>query len=903
MGEENEEQEVVEKDISGKDVAAENKKNKRPRKAIGNLLDNIKGAFRGNAKDIFVLKAKLIIYGIIAVIVFFALIIEGIAEETSATARNEVNEYYSNSDSESAKLYNSTGSLSLSTNNELKDITNNYLSEIKKTNESYYDAFNTEYSGKQSNTVANKVSHVTTNFESKETATIDVITDRAPYISGAASPLDKRTIYEHILRTEKYNFNNIIWRSFVKSGSGLTKSSMSFRLDEESGLVYPASDPNASNNDDLDLNFFLTKVRPYLQSWYIPFNLIIGTQDAQNAANLNTDFAYEIITSAYHEIVLDRYKLENLTRETNYLIYDKTTITTTTTRKCDTYKITENVERKQGSACNKDDYDKGLCEDSVMNVTIPCTDADIDTGVCYIEDESGNYPTKTVSCNDEWYKGCSYGVLKQDVTETVTTDKKYCIDTVSTDSHEQKDVRESINTKTDTITYSWNYVISSAKMLDKVISYQYNFQPFYQYSLTNYNNFIAKKGEYSNMTVADFRELEQNKSKAIEFTVNEQEYNDAEVKEDVKNAGWNKSYVINKIPEGAVKVEGTTESKQVVKTVEIVKEGKKYTDTYNWSDTLNFAGTKSGIYNVDSVKDVTGDDLTSDDYSYYNSIYAYKELNLIDLMNSNNELYENYVEVEDRSSQTNNIGIRRDALDISYNVLENSLRTLAQTYPITGLMYGSSFNILEGLNLGAVVAAGTVNDAIVVTADAHLGYDLNQMLSLNTYGTFFRNHWCAMFVSYCMRTVEDKTGVTIPIPNYTGCSTFWRNNHTKPGFYDVQEWVEVNPNASLKNTDPANIAPMAAIQPGDIILYSWDSNGIRNHTAIVKSVEKDSNGNVISITTIDGNWEGNGDYNKSKVKYAKHTAGGGSSYTNLSSIASFVSVSTVLAEAEQGNIW
>jgi len=43
------------------------------------------------------------------------------------------------------------------------------------------------------------------------------------------------------------------------------------------------------------------------------------------------------------------------------------------------------------------------------------------------------------------------------------------------------------------------------------------------------------------------------------------------------------------------------------------------------------------------------------------------------------------------------------------------------------------------------------------------------------------------------------------------------------------------------------IAPISNIQPGDIVLFSWkgDENpGNRDHTAIVKSVEKDDEGKL-----------------------------------------------------------
>lgn len=84
------------------------------------------------------------------------------------------------------------------------------------------------------------------------------------------------------------------------------------------------------------------------------------------------------------------------------------------------------------------------------------------------------------------------------------------------------------------------------------------------------------------------------------------------------------------------------------------------------------------------------------------------------------------------------------------------------------------------------------------------------------------------------------------------------------------------------------IAPISNIQPGDIVLFSWkgDENpGNRDHTAIVKSVEKDDEGNVTSITTIDGNWNSGGrGFNYSKVSIVEHV-GFNTGYSDLGSIA------------------
>ena len=845
-----------------KEKTANNRKNNRARKGIGTLWDNIKGAIKGNVKDIFIMKTKLTIYVIIGIMVFFALIVEGDAEDTSATSSSSIGSVYSSGTAPaspsnptkpgadttevtidisevSKELYENTGSLLLATDAEIEGMKNTFLTSIENSRPGYYEALSTVYSGKTSNTVANKVVNITTNFNANETTEVPKVTNSVVKVAGAASASDEKTIYEHILSTEKYNFNNIIWRSFQKSGGGLTSSNVKLRVDSDSKLIYPESDPGATNNDKLDLDFYISRVRPYLQSWYIPFDMAIGTIDSQAYKSLNADFAYEIITSAYHEIVFDRYKIENLDRTTNYLVYDQTTTTSVTIRTCATYEVPLAGGRRT--------VQKKLCTDKTEN--------------------------------------------------SITT---------------KKDIRQKAVSAPDKSSYSWTYLISMAKMFDKVISTEYEFTPYYEYSTDNYNNYIEKKGAYKDITVEEYRESERTNSRADSFTTEDKDYNDEIIRTLINKSDWNENYYRASLPDGAKMID-EPESKIIRRVQTTVRNGKEYTDKYSWTDTLKFSGTSSGIYNIDSVKNVTDDDLSSKDQKYYNDIYQEQELNLIDLMNADNEIYERYLEREYRNKDTTNIGINKASLDISYNVLKEDLTDLAEAYPLSGLRYGSSLDILEGLYLGNIAAAGGVNEAMVMAAESHLGYTLADMMAIDKYGIFGKGHWCAMYVSYCMRLIEEQMGIEIPIPTYYSCTEFWKANHLKPGYFDVKEWVEVHQHTSERcnkiGENDNNIAPLASIQPGDIIFFCWeknsDSQNWRDHTAIVKSVEKDASGNVISVTTLDGNTGGTDtadSYEYSSVNEKTKVAGGGI-YTGLSSIASFVSVSTVLAEAEKGNVW
>ena len=884
------------------------KKKSSYRKKIGNLWDNIKGAARGRMKDIFILKAKGVVYLILAIIVIFALIVESIAEDTSKTVSKIISDAFANSVSAAADFFKSTGSLLLASEDELKEVSDSFLKELESKNTSYYKIFSTVYSGKNADTVAKKVKNITTNFSSGETENLDLITDAVLKVSGADSVSDSRSIFEHILRTETYNFNSITWRAYEKSGSGLKKVNMSFQVDNNTKLKYPSNDVNDTNNDKHNLDFFVSMVRPYLQSWHIPFDIMIGTEDSQNASNLNTDLAYEILASAYHEIVMDRYKIETLTRNTNYRVYDKTTTTTTITRQCASYKDTtgSTVKRKKGDKCTQDDYIKGLCKDATLkyrkkNFKYNCLD------------NLGGYPKSEIDAVIWDDSKCTYGVLINDVRESTSTTKTYCTDTPDKNIKTEKDIRESISTK-DTSTYRLDYVVSLTKLFDKVLASDYEFTPYYNYSLENYNKYINKKDDYAKKTVEEFKESEISKSKANEYTHEIEEYYDVKEDENNNNTSWNADNVVENIPSGATRT-GSYTSKEVKKTTKVEKIGEVYKDEYIWNDSLEYIRPHSGIYNVNSVKDVTGDDLTDNDENYYEAIYNDQKLNIIDLMNSDNSIYKNYLSDNEEKNSTNNIGITRGALDISYNVLKKDLEELNEKYTNSGISYGQSIGVgssstLAGVDLDSIVAAGDVNTAEVTALTNFYNYhsgatslkDMKQIAqSAGITGIFSDSHWCAMLVSFTLRYVEKVKGITIPIPNFYGCTTFWRDYRSKPGFYDIAS-SNIKGIPEYINPDSSHIAEnWDGIQPGDIVLFRWtgsDGGTARSHTAIV--VEVSGSGQDRVIKTLDGNWHGTSYYDST---ICENTWKRNNGYYDISKIVSYISISTVLDQAEKGNSW
>ena len=137
-----------------------------------------------------------------------------------------------------------------------------------------------------------------------------------------------------------------------------------------------------------------------------------------------------------------------------------------------------------------------------------------------------------------------------------------------------------------------------------------------------------------------------------------------------------------------------------------------------------------------------------------------------------------------------------------------------------------------------------------------------------------------------------------------GCTSFWNSYKNCPGFYDIKSsnignipnWINKDPNHVVENWN--------GIQPGDFVLCRWpDSTSARSHASLVVEVSRDSSGNVNSITTLDGNWNGRGDYSYNNSKVVKNTWKLNNGYYDIRKIVSFVSVSTAVAEAQKGNLW
>lgn len=192
-----------------------------------------------------------------------------------------------------------------------------------------------------------------------------------------------------------------------------------------------------------------------------------------------------------------------------------------------------------------------------------------------------------------------------------------------------------------------------------------------------------------------------------------------------------------------------------------------------------------------------------------------------------------------------------------------------------------------------IAPTGDINADMVNFARQFIGKDLAYMKSIDDTGIFLNDHWCAFFASYCM----NKTG--LPQVKFSSCSEFWKRcvNGNKVGFYDITGPGVVRNGGYItsKNNQKARYSD---IQPGDIVLFRWDTaTTARSHTGIVSNVEFGADGEVVAITTIEGNLGKS--FTTSIVKEVRNAA----TQSRMYNIVSFLSVSTVKAHIEAGNTW
>lgn len=282
------------------------------KKVAGNLKDAFKNGLKGLWKAL-PLKGKIIVASIVAVIVFIACIYVVYADYFISASEDTISTYYESNENASQKgktLYDSKGSLLFATNDDIKAIANQFFEDVKPRNNTLYEFMSKEY-------------------KSGDPENSGVPLKESFFAADALNINSSKTLYEHLLNAERYNFNKIKWIKYERNEDKGMIPLSEMQVEPTAQLQYP------KDNENTSIDTLANMVRPYLQSWIIPYGLFSGLLSEGTGDEDKLDyaqFAYQVLINGYHEIVMNQYNLDVLTEVTTQNVYD--TLEYTVKRTC-----------------------------------------------------------------------------------------------------------------------------------------------------------------------------------------------------------------------------------------------------------------------------------------------------------------------------------------------------------------------------------------------------------------------------------------------------------------------------------------------------------------------------------------------------------------------------------------
>lgn len=140
----------------------------------------------------------------------------------------------------------------------------------------------------------------------------------------------KRTLYEHILRTEKYNFNTINWHQIGHNVPD-TEQQTEYIVDRE--LVVP------KGTDDDKLALLMDLTSPYLLTNNIPFGMLSGlianstSNSATEEAGFSEKFVYQVLKETLTKMTVYKYGVSKVKVGTAFEEYTRVPMQQTITLK------------------------------------------------------------------------------------------------------------------------------------------------------------------------------------------------------------------------------------------------------------------------------------------------------------------------------------------------------------------------------------------------------------------------------------------------------------------------------------------------------------------------------------------------------------------------------------------
>lgn len=548
---------------------------------------------------------------VIIVLIIAAAFVHVIQVAPLNTITQSVQSYFNSGDytissDEAQNVFDETGSLVLATDTDIQNISKETLYKLKAQSEVLYNSISDEgYVG------SHKIADIS-------------------YAKG----FNITNAYEFMLNAERLNFNRIIWKEVTREETPQVKD-IELTTDEDTNLKYPDND-----EDDKELEDFADMVIPYLQSYIIPTSMLSGIA-AEDIGNVLGNFAYQIMDKAYHQIQINQYTVQNVTKHQSIIKY-----------------ITDNI--------TVDLYTHTI---QYMDVCV-----DEETGV-----ESPCMKTTTQKVYD-------LAKLKADVE---ALKEKY--NNALVEGEPAQDYYERIGVL-DTSKYF-------AEKVDKDIVYGVvEAETIKSYMSVEYEQKIYNQNDVDNFLSADSVSM-----------VGVKDYNTV-------NA------VINDKLSGYLGYNTLTDCEPAGTLNLSVEVGQDFTYKHYWQDDLDVKDTVQRNYttndviaylstdNIEKTKRVyeyTQEEideeieydykLTFSDTQYYDSLESDKELNKIDIINSDPDVYNDYL--QEGTNFSTNIGFSRSHLSQSYQMMKNYLAEYTGTIDYGTLL--NNFN--SGIDLSGII--------------------------------------------------------------------------------------------------------------------------------------------------------------------------------------------------------
>ncbi len=348
------------------------------------VKDKLKAALK--SKKFLLLKIKLILIGgvVIIVIALISVLIDSLTGSSSNSIKVTTSKYQEQIDNgtfsgdtdqcqRALSFLNQYGSNIGFTIGQLSDI-RNQQEEALKSNQTNLEAYKSHYglmsdlNKEKLEESVNKLKDDSGNLKSNLSEQDIELYNYYKYTKDGKflnmiTPYDNATIYEHCLRTEKYNFNKVKWMAYKHDVDEVKEvDSDGFAYREDIGLLYPTA-------GNYDVNKFVELLSPYLLSSHIPNAFLASAAYTSNTTTQNGyskldeyyknefgkynnigDFAYQIIKYGQSDITMNQYNLKNATVTSNYKNYREYQCT-------DTFSI-KKEDHEDHSACERDSQGK-----------------------------------------------------------------------------------------------------------------------------------------------------------------------------------------------------------------------------------------------------------------------------------------------------------------------------------------------------------------------------------------------------------------------------------------------------------------------------------------------------------------------------------------------------------------